>query len=129
MTSNADLIRDFYYYMKKQDKQSYLKLCDDDIEWTVMKNMPFGGTYVGKREVFDEYFPKLFSNFKEFHAKTEEFLEDGPKVIVLGKYYGIGDSGKKFQSPFAHVYTIKNNKIAEFRQYTDTAAIRKVLSM
>lgn len=127
MPANVDLIKNFYNYFKTQDKQSYLQLCDDDIEWTVMKNVPNGGTYIGKQDVFEEYFPKLLSNFKEFHVMPEEFLDVGEKVVVLGKYQGIGKTDKQFQSPFAHVYTIKNGKIVRFRQYTDTIAIQSVL--
>ncbi|MDE2588076.1 MAG: nuclear transport factor 2 family protein [Patescibacteria group bacterium] len=127
MLANVELINNFYNYFKTQDTKSYLQLCDDDIEWITMKNVPNGGTYVGKKEVFEEYFPKLLSNFKEFHAMPEEFLDTGEKVVVLGKYHGVGKTGKSFQSPFAHVYTIKNGKIVTFRQYTDTAAIQNVI--
>lgn len=127
MSANVDLVKNFYNHFKTQDKQSYLRLCDDDIEWTVMKNVPNGGTYIGKQDVFEEYFPKLFSNFKEFHAIPEEFLDAGQRVVVLGKYQGIGKTGKKFQSPFAHIYTIKNGKISKFKQYTDTTAIQNAL--
>ena len=127
MLGNVDLIKDFYNYFKKQDKLSYLKLCDDNIEWITMRDMPNGGRYVSKQEVFEQYFPKMLSNFKEFHATPEEFLDEGDNVIVLGKYHGIGSGDKKFQSPFVHVYTIRDKKIIKFRQYTDTIKIQDVL--
>jgi hypothetical protein len=91
-----------------------------------MKNMPNGGTYVGKEAIFEEYFPKLFSSFAEFHATADEFLDAGDTVIVLGKYQVMTKkSRKKFESPFAHVYTIKNGKITKFRQYADTIKIQE----
>lgn len=93
-----------------------------------MDGFPNGGIYVGKKAVFEQYFPKLFSNFTEFHVHTEEFLDAGCKVIVFGKYTGIGEiSGKNFESPFAHIYTINDEKIIKFRQYVDTAKIQCVL--
>lgn len=126
MITNVDLIKNFYTFFKNQDKQRYLQLCDDDIEWTVMENIPNGGTHVGKKAIFEEYFPNLFSNFAEFHAITEEFMDAGNVVIALGKYHVIAKkSMKKFESPFAHVYTIKNGKIVKFRQYTDTMKIQE----
>ena len=39
--------------------------------------MPNGGTYVGVKAVFEDYFPKMLSNFKEFHAIPERFLDFG----------------------------------------------------
>jgi len=123
---NIDLVKKFYALFKNQDRQ-FLELCDDTIEWTVMKNMPNGGTHVGKKGVFDGYFPKMFSNFEEFHVSTDEFMGVDDKVIVLGTYHIVSKSKNKFDAPFAHIYTIKNNKIAKFRQYTDTAEIQKAV--
>ncbi len=126
MTTNVDLVKKFYSSFKAQDKQTYLQLCDDDIEWVVMESMPHGRTHVGKKAIFEEYFPNLFSSFAEFHAMTEEFLDAGDKIIVLGKYQVLAKkSKKKFESPFAHVYTIKNGKIVKFRQYADTMKIQE----
>jgi ketosteroid isomerase-like protein len=128
MSQNVELIKKFYTSFKNQDKLTYLQLCDDNIEWTVMENVPNGGTHIGKKAVFENYFPNLFAQFQEFHALTEEFLDAGDKVIVLGKYKGITKKTKRsFESPFAHIYTIKDEKILKFRQYTDTVKIQDVL--
>ncbi|MGQ0605431.1 MAG: nuclear transport factor 2 family protein [Candidatus Nitrosotenuis sp.] len=127
MQENIELVKKFYFLFGKQDKQ-FLDLCDDAIEWTVMKNMPGGGTHVGKKAVFDGYFPKLFSNFGEFHVVTDEFTGIDNRVIVLGTYKLVSKSKKKFDAPFVHIYTIKNNKIVKFRQYTDTVEIKNAMS-
>jgi len=121
--NNVELVKKFYILFGKQDK-SFLELCDDSIEWTVMKNMPNGGTHVGKKNVFDGYFPKLFAKFAEFHVVTDEFIETGNRVIVLGTYKITSKSGKKFDAPFVHIYTIQDGKIAKFRQYSDTVEIQ-----
>lgn len=70
----------------------------------------------------------MLSNFAEFHAVTEEFLDAGESVVVLGKYKGMTkDTNRKFEAPFAHVYTVKEGKIVAFRQYADTARIHQAL--
>lgn len=120
-----EFIRKFYELFKKGDKQ-YLQMCDDDIEWVVMEGMPYGGKYIGKRAVFEDYFPKLFSNFAEFHAITEQFFDAGDTVVVTGRYE-IAKSDKMIVVPFAHLYFIENNLITKFRQFTDTQKIREVL--
>lgn len=126
MTANVNLIKKFYAYFRSQDRQNYLQLCSDDLEWMVMESVPGGGTYKGKKAVFEEYFPRLFSNFTEFHAITEEFLDAGDHVTVLGKYQMVTKkSKKKIESPFAHVYTLKSGKITKFRQYADTVKIQE----
>jgi uncharacterized protein len=123
MSSNIDIVRKFYESLRHDDK-SYLDMCSDDIEWIVMKNMPNGGTFIGKAAVFNKYFPNMLRNFSEFSALTEEFFDAGHNVIVTGRYVGTGNTGKKFDVPFAHIYTIIDNKISKFRQYTDATIIQ-----
>lgn len=125
--SNVELVRHFYDLFKAGNKD-YLNLCSDDIEWNAMEGMPSGGRYVGKPAVFGRYFPNMLSNFAEFHAVPDEFIDAGRAVIVLGKYKGVAkNTGKKFEAPFAHVYKIKEGRIAAFRQYADTAKIQQAL--
>ena len=123
--NNVELVKKFYTLFGKRDK-AFLELCHDDIEWAVMKNMPDGGTHIGKKAVFDEYFPKMLANFDEFHASTDKFVGSDDLVMVFGTYHIVSKS-KKYDAPFMHVYTIKNSKIVKFRQYTDTAEIQKAL--
>lgn len=127
MLTNVDLVKKFYSSFKAKDKQTYLQLCDDNIEWKVLDGMPDGGaTYIGKTAVFEKYFRHLFSNFAEFHAIPEEFLDAGHVIVVLGKYQMVAKKSREtFTSPFAHVYTIKNEKIIQFRQYADTVKIQE----
>ncbi len=85
--SNVDIIKDFYFQFKNQNKQSYLDLIDDNIEWITMEYMPNGGNFFGKLDVFEKYFPAMLSNFKEFHAIADEYLDAGiDSVLVLGSY-------------------------------------------
>ncbi|MEW6044360.1 MAG: nuclear transport factor 2 family protein [Thermoproteota archaeon] len=126
MGQNVDLVKKFYELFKMGDPQ-HLKLCHDDIEWVVMEGMPYGGRHVGKKAVFEDYFPKLFSSFAEFHAVTDRFFDAKDTVVVTGEYEIVSKSGKKIAVPFAHFYNIENNLITKFRQFTDTQKIREVL--
>ena len=126
--SNVELVKKFYSLFKAGDKQGYLLLCDDAIEWNAIEVMPAGGRYVDKDAVFGRYFPKRLANFAEFHASAEEYLDGGGSIVVLGRYSGESKAGKEFKAPFAHVYAIRDGRLASFRQYTDTAVIQQALS-
>ncbi|WP_245871768.1 nuclear transport factor 2 family protein [Candidatus Nitrosotenuis aquarius] len=125
-TQNKELIKRFYELFKNSD-QAYRDLCHKDIEWTTLDGMPHGGRYVGVKAVFEGYFVKMLSNFKEFHANPDEFVGVEDKVIVFGRYYGESKSGKKFDVPFCHVYTVQDDKILRFKQFTDTKKIQESL--
>jgi len=125
--NNEKLVRDFYDSFINKD-QVYRNFCQDDIEWVTMDGMPNGGRYVGLKSVFEEYFPKMLSNFEEFHAYPTEFLCIDNKVIGLGRYCGQTKNGKNFIVPFCHLYTIKDDKIFRFEQYTDTQIIHEAMT-
>jgi uncharacterized protein len=124
---NEKLVKDFYDSFRNKD-QVYSSFCQDNIEWIAMDGMPNGGRYVGLKSVFEEYFPRMLSNFEEFHANPTEFLCIDDKVIVFGRYYGRTKTGKDFVVPFCHLYTIKDDKIFRFNQYTDTQKIHEAIT-
>jgi hypothetical protein len=126
--SNEELIRKFYQAFKIKDMQTINQVCDESIEWNTLKGMPCGGKYVGLKATFEDYFSNMLSNFEEFHAIPEEFIESKDHVIVIGRYIGISKNGKKFDVPFSHVYLIQENKIKQFRQFTDTKVIQDSLN-
>lgn len=126
--NNLDLVREFYSAFKAKDSHAYIGMCDDNIEWTVMDGMPSGGVFVGKKAVFEGYFPSMLSNFSDFHAIADEFLDAKENVVVLGRYIGTAkNTGKKFESRFAHICTVNYCKITKFRQYADTHKIQDAI--
>lgn len=125
--SHLELVKNFYDAFKNKEPEKYPLFCDKDIEWITMDGMPNGGLYVGLKAIFEDYFPIMLKNFKEFHVVTEKFLDAIDHVIVIGRYRGISKKGKKFDVPFSHIYQIKDNKITQFRQFTDTKKIQDSL--
>ena len=126
--SNEELIKKFYLAFKNKDMKIINQLCDDQIEWNTLKGMPHGGRYVGLKAIFDDYFANMLSNFEEFHAIPDTYLESKNHVIVIGKYKGISIKKKEFDVPFSHIYEIRENKIIKFIQFTDTQKLQESLN-
>jgi ketosteroid isomerase-like protein len=126
--SNEELIQQFYIAFKNKDEKTYLELCDENIEWITMDEMPNGGTYIGKKQVFENYFPHMLSNFKEFHAIPEQIMGLKDHVMVTGRYQGVSKQDKEFDVLFSHVYLVEENKIKQFRQFTDAQKIQETLN-
>lgn len=126
--SNEELIKQFYVAFKNKDEKIYLELCDDNIEWITMDEMPNGGTYIGKKQVFENYFPNMLSHFKEFHVIPEQISGLKDHVMVIGRYQGVSKQDKKFDVPFSHVYLVEENKIKQFRQFTDAQKIQETMN-
>ncbi|KEQ57051.1 ketosteroid isomerase protein [Marine Group I thaumarchaeote SCGC AAA799-E16] len=125
--SNQELIKNFYISFQNKETD-FSDFCHENIEWITMDDMPNGGIYVGIKSVFEDYFPKMLSNFKEFHALPERFLDFKDHVMVVGKYHGISNTNKEFTITFSHVYLIQDKKIVQFRQFTDSQKIQESLT-
>ncbi len=91
--------------------------------------MPNGGRYTGDKEIFENYFPNMLANFKEFHTIPDQILDLGNHIMVNGRYQVVKKHDKKSDISFSHVFLIKENKIKQFRQFTDTQKIQDVLKI
>lgn len=123
--SNEEIVKRLYIAFKNKDQKTCLDLCDENIEWITMDEMPNGGTFVGKTEVFCNYFPKMLANFKEFHAVPEQIITLNNHIMVVGRYHGISKNDRRFDVSFSHIYLIKEQKIKQFRQFTDAQKINE----
>lgn len=109
MINNEKLVKDFYDSFKNKD-QDYRLFCQDNIEWITMDGMPNGGRYVGIKSVFEEYFPRMLSDFEEFDANPTEFLCIDDRVIVFGRYSGQTKIGKNLLFLFVICIQLKMTK-------------------
>ncbi len=69
----------------------------------------------------------MLANFKELHAITDQILDLENHIMVNVGYPGVTKHDKKFDVAFSHIFLIKENKIKQFRQFTDTHKIQDAL--
>jgi uncharacterized protein len=97
----------------------------EDVEWvtTQLSGVPVGGAYHGVEEA-GRFFSSLGDAQEPRHFEPKEFVAQGEKVVALGHYaWHVESTGREWESDFAHVFSVRDGKIARFQEYTDTAAI------
>jgi ketosteroid isomerase-like protein len=118
----VDYIRSFYEKLGAGDAPGALSLMAPDIEWTAMWHYKVVGR--GPTAVAEGLFKPLMAEWTSFSLVPTEFISEGDSVVSLGQFTGVhGESGKFVVARYAHVWTVKDGKIAHFRQYIDTLAI------
>ena len=75
--TNVELIQKFYHAFKNKNMKIINQICDEKIEWNTLKGRPHGGKYVGLKAIFEDYFPKMLSNFDKFHAIPQFYFYKG----------------------------------------------------
>ena len=128
--NNTNLVQRAYSCFKAGDIKSLLDLMANDIQWELPKieNVPFTGSRRGINSV-NEFFTTLAQAQDVIEFSPKEFIAQGNKVIALGYYkWRAKESGLQFDSEFAHVFTVENNKVVAFHEYMDTAAFAAAYS-
>jgi ketosteroid isomerase-like protein len=108
------------------DFATVLAHTDDDAIWKVNGDPelhPAFGEWWGK-EGAEDFFNTVADNLAFSRFEPQEFYASGDKVFVLGRYDAIDrQTQRPLTSEWAHVFTVKDGRIAGFREFTDTAAV------
>ena len=125
MTTPVTIVRRFYDALGRGDVPAVLSLLDAQIEWTEAERFPYySGTWRSPRAVLDNVLKPLAADWAGFSAKAHEFIAEGDRVVALGTYSGtFKKTGRSFSAAFAHVWTVRGDRLASFNMHTDTAKV------
>ena len=122
--SPKELVESLYQAIKDKDFPVIREICDPEIDWVQNDGFPGGGRRHGVEEVISKVLLGFGREWETFAFQPGETIGAGDCVIVLGRYRGRHRAtGNKLDAAAAHVYDIKDRKIARFRQYADTHQI------
>jgi ketosteroid isomerase-like protein len=121
---NLQLVKDGYAAFGRGDLPGLLSLLAEDVVWDMPGDgLPIAGSYRGRAGVAS-FFEKLRQQADILEFQPREFLADGDRVLVVGwERMKIKATGRGADIDWVMSFTIRNGKIAAFREYTDTKAI------
>lgn len=129
MGANLDLIRATYEGTSEENGRNLLAALAPDASWTEAEGFPYAGTYVGPDAIIAGVFRRLGTEWTGYRAEVHTFLEDGDRVAAFGVYSGTYNAtGKSMRAAFAHLYQVKDGKIATMTQYVDSALVVQALT-
>ena len=120
---NLEIIRGLYEAFGRGDIPAVLGALDANVEWREAEGFLYAdqNPYMGPAAVLAGVFARLGGEWEEFQARPDSFLDAGEAVIAQGHYGGVYKAtGRKVRAQFAHVWTLRDGKVATFQQYTDT---------
>ena len=128
MSKNLDAVRASYESSAAGDINGILSLLAPDAEWTEMAGFPYAGTYVGPDNVLAKVFGRLGSEWDNYQAVPEEYVDGGDTIVVVGNYRGTYlATGKYMDVRFTHVWHVEDGVAKRFEQFTDTALVQDAL--
>jgi ketosteroid isomerase-like protein len=128
--SNIEPVAALYAAFAKGDMPAALATMTSDIVWNEAENYPYAdrNPYVGPEAVLHGVFARIGGDWEGFTAVSDEFIDGGDAIVSLGHYSGVCKAtGKTMRAQFAHVFRVKNGKIASFQQYADTLGTARAM--
>lgn len=123
----SEVARSFYdHFMGGTigDVLSELLSADCLIDNPLPEPIRFAGRFHGP-EGFAQYLKNIERDLEILKFEVGEFICEGERVVVTGSETSrVLSTGRSYTMAWVHVFRIQNGRIAEFREYNDTAAMR-----
>jgi uncharacterized protein len=121
---NVQIVKDAYAAFGRGHIPALLSLLTEVVVWNSPgEGLPLAGTYRG-RDGVASFFQKLAKQAGILEFQPREFLANGDRVLVVGwERTKIKATGHGAEIDWVMSFTLRNGKIAKFREHTDTKAI------
>src|SRR5947209_5378438 len=121
---NTQMVQNTYAAFKRGDIGTVLNVMSDDVTGFLPgpEDIPLSGGRRGREQV-GQFFALLSETQEPEEFEPRRLIAQGDTVVALGHYrWRIKSTGRRFESGFAHVFTVKNGKVVSFHEYFDTHA-------
>jgi 2-(1,2-epoxy-1,2-dihydrophenyl)acetyl-CoA isomerase len=122
--NNLAVVERFYLAAATHDTSKVVPVLTEDFVGTTTEGLPngLGGVYHGNENAVARIWGRIWSLF-DMNGEVYEFLPvDDDRVIVLGRYVGhTQDGSSPVFAAFAHIFTVRGDRVAALRQITDSA--------
>lgn len=124
MRPPTEIVSEMYAAFARGDIEAVLELLDPDVRWVTPTTLPWSrGEYAG-RDGVGEYFGRFATALEDAAVQPHELIDCGDRVVALGEERArVRRTGRRFASPFVHVISVKDGRVASLRGHVDTALI------
>lgn len=134
-SENVDILREAYrlwHETKGESVDHWLSICADQLDFgsigQSVKATPYMTIYESKTRL-GEYFRGLARDWEMIEFRTEHFVAQRDRVVMLGRCsWRAKRTSKTVWSPKADSFRMAKGKIIEFFEYFDTAGMRDALT-
>jgi len=122
MAENKQVVLDFYEAGARGDMDTCFALLSDEIVWTNIGSTKFSGTYTGKQMLLEQLLGPLFGQLKAgISSEIERLTAEGD--IVVAQTSGTAETldGTPYNNSYCQIIRVADGKIAEVKEYFDTA--------
>ena len=125
---NKERMRSLFEATARGEWRPFGEALAEDVRYTLMGRNSWSRTYAGRREVTHELWipiTKLFPQPNRLRALR--FVAEGDVVVVEAKGDATTHTGARYDNDYCMIFTLRDGKITEIREYMDTELTTSVL--
>ena len=130
-SESKKVVEQLYGYFQDGDMDKILSLLDPEVVFKLHgpeHQIPWAGTYNGHAGV-SQFFSRIMTTMDLSEVSHDQFVVDGEYVNVLGRDIGtIRSTGGEFNANYLHSWRVRNGKILNLEEITDTGELINALS-
>ena len=124
MATNLEIIKAHYAGSDTKDLVAMLAPVTATTRWTEMAGFPCAGTFIGPDAVVENVFKVIGAAWDGYALKVDRLIDGGDTIVGVGTYSGtFKATGKSMTARVTHVWDMKDGKVVQFEQFTDTALV------
>jgi uncharacterized protein len=117
-------IREIFDELNRGNPALWLERMSDDVVFSIIGKTRFSGTFRGIEKAMGPMQQLVVPG--SVSLQIDDLIAEGGKVVMLARGAAKLRSGKEHNNTYAMVFTIAGGKIAEVKEYIDTALIDEV---
>ena len=116
---NVDIVRSSVEAFNERDLDTFMEMCDPQVEWHTPPDIPDPAVYHGRDEARKNV-EDLLQSFADLHVEPERFEETGDQVVGLYWFTGHGtESGVPIEIQVGLHCTFSDGKAVRVRFWND----------
>lgn len=127
--TNRSIIAQAFNGLARGDPTAFVSAMSDELAWEIMGQSDWSRRFEGKDVVERDLVGPLFNLFATPYRNvaTRIIADDHDNVVVLSKGEVRTKSGHDYNNDYCFVMSMRDGRIVEILEYTDTALAEKVL--
>jgi ketosteroid isomerase-like protein len=125
----VEIVRRWIEAFNRGDVAGVLEVADPDVEWWNREDDP-GAPVSQGHDGLTTGIAELEESLAELRVEPKEFIEAGESVVVPVRVVGRGrESGASFEEHEVHVFTLRDGKVTEGREYRENSEALKAVGL
>jgi len=125
---NVETVKSLYAAYARGDIPAVLAGMTDDVDWRQVSpaSFPTGGSKRGPQAVVNDFFAKIREVVDILAFEIDHMVAQGEHVVAIGHgRFRTKATGEEWETEFAHTICLRDGRICQFREFTDTALLKE----